>query len=534
MSPSIALSQLSWSTPDGHRLLDRLDLVFAPERCGLVGRNGIGKSTLLRLIAGEMPPRAGRIAVTGTIGMMRQIVDVAPDDTIADLFGVRDDLALLARAEAGAATLDELGEADWTLEARLLAALGAVGLDAGPDTPLAALSGGQRSRAAIAAATFGDPDFLLLDEPTNNLDRAGRDAVIGLIDGWRGGAIVVSHDRALLDHMDAIVELTTLGAARYGGGWSAYIARKAIELAAAEQGLALAERQEAEVERKVQQATERKQRRDGAGARTGAKGGMPRILIGARKQRAEESGGAGARLAERQRSDAADAAEAARGRGEILEPMTVVLAPTGLVGDRSVLRLAGVVAGYDRAAPVLDGLDFEITGPERIAIGGANGAGKSTLLAVVTGRLEPWAGAAKRSLSFALLDQRVSLLDPALSVAANYARRHPGATANGCRAALARFRFRAEAADQIVGSLSGGQKLRAGLACVLGGDAPPPLLILDEPTNHLDLDSIAAVEAGLAAYDGALLVVSHDQAFLAAIGIDRRLDLLGGRLVELR
>ncbi|KQX20937.1 MULTISPECIES: ABC-F family ATP-binding cassette domain-containing protein [unclassified Sphingomonas] len=530
MSASISISQLGWSTPDGHRLLDHLDLVFAPERCGLVGRNGIGKSTLLRLIAGEIAPRAGRIVVDGTIGMMRQIVDVAPDERIADLFGVRDALAILARAEAGRASLDELAEADWTLEARLIEALSAVGLDAGPETPLAMLSGGQRSRAAIAAATFGDPDFLLLDEPTNNLDRAGRDAVIGLLDRWRGGAIVVSHDRELLDHMDAIVELSALGAARHGGGWSAYRDRKAIELAAAERDLASAERQESEVARHIQQAAERKQRRDGAGARKGAKGDQPRILIGARKQRAEESGSAGARLAERQRGAAAEAAEAARGRIEILEPMTVALSPTGLIGDRTVLRLAGVVAGHDRA--ILDGLDLEIVGPERIAVGGANGAGKSTLLAVIAGGLEPWAGDVKRPLPFALLDQRVSLLDPALSVAANHARRHPDATDNACRAALARFRFRADAADRIVGSLSGGQKLRAGLACVLGGEAPPPLLILDEPTNHLDLDSIAAVEAGLAAYDGALLVVSHDEAFLAAIGIERQLELAGGRLVD--
>ncbi|MFD2499402.1 ATP-binding cassette domain-containing protein [Rhizorhabdus histidinilytica] len=138
----------------------------------------------------------------------------------------------------------------------------------------------------------------------------------------------------------------------------------------------------------------------------------------------------------------------------------------------------------------------------------------------------------RRAAACALLDQRVSLLDPALSVAANFARLHPGATDNGCRAALARFRFRAEAAEQMVESLSGGQKLRAGLACVLGGETLPPLLILDEPTNHLDLDSVAAIEAGLTAYDGALLVVSHDESFLANIGIERRLELSDGRLAE--
>ncbi|MNS78941.1 putative ABC transporter ATP-binding protein [compost metagenome] len=123
------------------------------------------------------------------------------------------------------------------------------------------------------------------------------------------------------------------------------------------------------------------------------------------------------------------------------------------------------------------------------------------------------------------LDQRVSLLDANLSIRDNFLRLNPQAGENACRSALARFMFRADAALQIVATLSGGQMLRAGLACVLGGPQPPQLLILDEPTNHLDIDSIAAVEAGLRAYDGALLVVSHDEAFLAGIGIDRRLEL---------
>jgi ATPase subunit of ABC transporter with duplicated ATPase domains len=125
----------------------------------------------------------------------------------------------------------------------------------------------------------------------------------------------------------------------------------------------------------------------------------------------------------------------------------------------------------------------------------------------------------------ALFDQRVSLLDPAGTIAENYARLNPGVDENGCRAAIARFRFRAEAGDRIVATLSGGQMLRAGLACVLGSPTPPPLLILDEPTNHLDIESVAAVEAGLTAYDGALLVVSHDAAFLEAVGVTRRISL---------
>ena len=526
MSASITLSNLAWSTPDGRPLFSGLDLSFGAERSAIVGRNGIGKTSLLRLIAGELSPRAGRISINGTIAMLRQIVDVAPGETIADLFGARAGLALLARAEAGDATIEELAEADWEIEAKLGGALGAVGLDAAPETPLCRLSGGQRTRAALAAAMFGKPDFLLLDEPTNHLDREGRQAVLDVLRAWRGGAIVVSHDRELLGAMDAIVELTSLGATRYGGNWQAYAERKAMELEAAGHDLAQAERRAGEVAKQAQLTAERKQRRDGAGARHAARGGAPKILLGAMKRRAEESSGANARLAERQREEAADDLAQARARIERLTPVRVDLASTGLKRDQVVLRLAGIVAGYDRAAgPILDGIDLDIRGPERIVLEGPNGSGKSSLLAVIDGRLTPWSGAVHRPVGCAMLDQQASLLDPALSIAANFARRHPRATDNACRAALARFGFRAASGDQRVGSLSGGQTLRAGLACVLGGETPPPLLLLDEPTNHLDLDSIAAVEAGLAGYDGALVVVSHDTAFLANIGITRHLAL---------
>jgi len=531
--PAISISNLSWSTPDNRAVLTGLDLSFGAERAGLVGRNGVGKTTLLNLIAGRCTPQTGTVSIGGTIGVLHQAVRVRPDETVADLFGATDALALLRRAEQGVASIDELGEADWTIEDRIASALGRVGLDAGPETPLTALSGGQRTRASLAGAIFAEPDFLLLDEPTNNLDRDGRDAVIDLLAGWRAGAIVVSHDRELLDRMDAIVELTSLGATRYGGNWTRYRERKAVELAAAERDLAEAKRHVAEVARGAQEAAERKARRDGAGRRKGAKGDMPRILTGARKDRAEDSGGENKRLAERQRVQASAAATAARERVEVLQPFSVELAPSGLPANRTVLEMDRVTAGYTPGTPVLCDLSLTISGPERIAVTGPNGSGKTTLLGLITGTLTPWSGTVRVPVDWAMLDQRVSLLDPDNSIRDNYARINRTTDENACRAALARFMFRADAALQIVSTLSGGQMLRAGLACVLGGVKPPSLLILDEPTNHLDIESIEAVEAGLRAYDGALLVVSHDAPFLEAIGITRRVGLgVGHRVVN--
>jgi len=528
MSHPITLSNLTWSAPDGRVLLSNIDLAFGCERTGLVGRNGVGKTTLLKLISGELGPQSGTISADGALGVLRQAVQARPDETVAELFGVVGALALLHRAEHGLADAEELAEADWTLEARVTSALDRVGLDAKPDTLLAALSGGQRTRASIAALVFAEPDYLLLDEPTNNLDREGRTAVIDLLASWRSGAIVVSHDRELLETMDAIIELTSLGAARYGGNWSAYRERRAIALDAARHDLANAEKRAAETTRKTQAMTERKARKDSVGRKKGAKGDMPRILLGGLKNRSEGTGGSNARLAESRISQALDAAAAARERIEILQPLTVVIPPTGLAANKTVLVLDRVTAGYEPDRPIIRDLSFAITGPERIAVTGPNGSGKTTLLALINGQLRPWAGAVRMMTDFAMLDQQVSLLDPSMSILENFRLINPQADENACRAALARFMFRADAALQAVSALSGGQLLRAGLACVLGGPTPPSLLILDEPTNHLDVDSIEAVEAGLRAYDGALLVVSHDEAFLAASALSRRLELPTG------
>ncbi|MEY9472682.1 ATPase subunit of ABC transporter with duplicated ATPase domains [Bradyrhizobium yuanmingense] len=289
--------------------------------------------------------------------------------------------------------------------------------------------------------------------------------------------------------------------------------------------LALAENRLSEIDGRAQEAAEKKARKDSGGRKKRAKGDMPRILAGARKDRSEDTGGKNAQIAERQRAEALQAIDTARRRIEVLQPLSVKLPATDLPAGREVLWLDGVSAGFWPEQPVLRDLSFAVVGPERVALVGPNGSGKTTLLKLIVGELRPLAGIVRVRPDFALFDQKVSLLDPARSILDNFRRLNPKAGANECHAALARFMFRADAALQIAGSLSGGQMFRAGLACVLGGQPPPSLLILDEPTNHLDFESIEAVEAGLRAYDGALLVVSHDEAFLQAIGITRRIEL---------
>lgn len=229
----------------------------------------------------------------------------------------------------------------------------------------------------------------------------------------------------------------------------------------------------------------------------------------------------------RQNAQALQNVEQARARVEILDELAIAVPTTGLSNSRVVLTFDAVTVGYDPDRPIIRDLTFSLIGPERIALVGPNGSGKTTVIRLLERQLTPLQGTVSVRVSMAVLDQRVSFLNPKLTVLENFKRRNPTSSENLCRRTLASFLFKSDAALQTVGTLSGGQMLRAGLACLLGAPEPPALLILDEPTNHLDIDSIKAVERGLNSYDGAILVVSHDEVFLRNVNATRRIELSG-------
>jgi ATPase subunit of ABC transporter with duplicated ATPase domains len=491
-----------------------------------VGRNGVGKSTLLRILAGEHPPSGGAVARAGTIGVLYQRHEPEQDERIAKTLGVGVSMAVIDRVLAGEGTADDLAEADWTLTERIGDALAQVGLEGlALDRLSSGLSGGELTRLRLVGLLIASPDLLLLDEPTNHLDADARRIVADVLGRWKGGAVVVSHDRDLLRRMDRIVELSSLGAAVYGGDYDLYAGRKTAERAAAERDLVSAERYVDRAARESRMAAEKRAQRDRAGRAFAASGSAPKIVLGMMAERAEVSGAREGLLAGRRTAEAEVALAEAEARVERVRGLSIPMPPTGLAPGKTVLKMTGLAWDAPDGRRIVGPVDLTIIGPRRVAITGTNGAGKTTLLKLAAGMLAPTAGTVERPVRAALLDQQTSLLRSGETVIEAFLRLNPEATPNAARAALARFLFRNIAGEKRVEVLSGGERLRAGLACVMGGERPAQLLVLDEPTNHLDLDAVAAVEAALEAFDGALLVVSHDMAFVEAIGADETLRL---------
>ncbi len=525
MTALLTLQDVSCITADGRTLFESVNFSVTEARIGLVGRNGVGKSTLLNIMSGVLAPTSGTVARSGRLGVLQQNISTDSGQTLADLFELAAELAMLSRIETGQGADSDFEQADWALPQRFADALQRFGLVLEPQTPLALLSGGQRTRAALAALIFHQPDIILLDEPTNNLDHDGREAVRAMLADWRGAAIVVSHDRALLRQMDSIAELTQTGLHLYGGNWDFYHDKKQEERDIAARNLQTAQREVKQVQRKAQDAAERQARSDARGRNSRADSGISKMTLDAREDRAQKTGGKGQALADRNSEKAQAQLKEAEALVETIKPMRFNVERSALPSGRVLVEIDTVSGGPRSGRPVIRDFSMKIVGPERIAICGANGAGKTSLLRLVTGELLPVAGRVQCYVPIAMFDQQMKLMDRTATLYENFRRLNPDANDNDARAALARFSFRGESASRFAGELSGGELLRAALACVLGGTQKPELLILDEPTNHLDLDSIEALEIALNGYEGGLLVVSHDQAFLNAIGIERVIEL---------
>ncbi|MFF3643709.1 ABC-F family ATP-binding cassette domain-containing protein [Streptomyces sp. NPDC002564] len=534
---AVVCSHLSFSWPDDTPVFEDLSFTVATGRTGLVAPNGAGKSTLLQLIAGELRPATGSVTVAGTLGHLPQSLPLTSDLTVAEVLGIAEVVRALDAVESGdvsEAHFTTIGD-DWDIEERTRAQLDRLGLDGlALDRRLNTLSGGQVVSLGLAAHLLRRPDVLLLDEPTNNLDLTARHRLYDVLDDFTGCLLLVSHDRALLDRMDRIAELGGDELRFHGGNFTAYEEAVRAEQEVAEKNIRNAEQELKREKRELQQARERAERRQSNAARNLKSAGLPRIFAGNMKRGAQESAGRAGQVHSARVSEARarldEAGRALRDEQRIALELPDTRVPTG----RNLFLGEGLQVHHDGRAVFADGgVDLTVRGPERIALTGSNGAGKTTLLRLVTGDLRPDSGDLRRGDGrIAYLSQRLDLLDPDRTVAENFAAFAPERPEAERMNLLARFLFRGARAHLPVGVLSGGERLRATLACVLCAEPAPQLLLLDEPTNNLDLVSAGQLESALDSYQGAFVVISHDERFLTEIGVDRWLLLADGVLKE--
>lgn len=522
---SLTCSHVSFAWPDGTPQFTDLSFTVPVGRTGLVAPNGAGKSTLLKLIAGQLHPSGGSIVIDGSVGYLPQALPFETGLTVAEMLGIAPVLTALD-ALADGDTSDEVFTAigdDWDIEERSGAQLARLGLDTDLDLPLGTLSGGEVVTLGLAAELIRRPDVLLLDEPTNNLDSAARQRLYDELGRYSGTLVVVSHDRALLDRMDRIAELRDDEMLLYGGNFTHYQNVVADAQRAAEYELRNAESQLKVQKRQMQQARERAARRAGTAARNLKDAGIPKIIAGQLKRDAQESAARADGVHAKRVGDAKQRLDDAERALRDDDVIALDLPDTEVPAGRTLLSASGLNI---RMLFGDKGIDVDIRGPERIALIGRNGSGKSTLLKMIAGDLEPESGTvSQRNGRIAYLSQRLDMLDEQRSVLDNLAAWAPTLGLTRRRHLLAQFLFGDNRIDLPVAQLSGGERLRATLACVLFAEPAPHLLLLDEPTNNLDLVSVAQLESALGAYRGAFIVVSHDERFLDAIGIERTITL---------
>ncbi len=512
----LAVSELSKSYADLEIIRDVTFSLEARERAALIGRNGTGKTTLLRLLAGLDHPDAGRVGLSGwaRLAYLPQTPEGPSESAVLAhvLEGAADVRALEARArdlEHLMATPEVHGDTDrlnavmeeyarvrehfehaggFTLETRAWMVLSGLGFRE-PDLarPLGVLSGGWRVRAELARALLGEPDLLLLDEPTNHLDLAATEWLEGYLKSFPGACIVVSHDRALLDAVTSrTLELEDGRVTSYPGAYSAYARLKAERIRLQQEAWARQQEEIAKLEDYI--------RRYKAGQRAAQAKSREKMLARVEAELIE---------APQERRGLRVRATSAPASGKMVARLKRV---TKRFEDPTAIDSGGI--------EVLSEVSLEIYRGERVGMLGPNGAGKSTLLRLIAGLDSPTSGivtlgAGVRPRYFA--QESTQVLDPANTVLDEILSDRP-LSPEQVRAYLGRFLFSGEEVFKRVGMLSGGERQRLSLAKLLLDE--PNLLLLDEPTNHLDIPAREALEAALREFPGTMIVATHDRYLL--------------------
>lgn len=509
-------------------LFHALELFLEAEPVALIGANGTGKTLLAECLAGIRTPTEGQVIRHKPVAFLSQQAAEQPyPGSVAEFLDVAAPLMALQRLLAGEGRVDDLSILDerWTLQQDLAEQMAAFHLDAALlDAPVSTLSGGQRTRLHLLKLSRLGDVYLILDEPTNHLDRAGRQWLANWIRQRTAGTLVITHDQFLLENFTQLLELRDGQLYRHGNGFAGYQQSRAQALAKAQQDQQHARLTLKKERQQQQQEKERHEQRAAKGKAKARKKDMPKILLDARQDRSEATGGRIAQkhqMAQQQEQQRIQTSQAVIGRHNPLAfPLTKPEPMSGCLLLLNEVRMPRITASRP--------LNWQLISGERWWLNGPNGSGKSTLLAAIKGTVAPLSGQLQLRGTHLLLDQHLTLLNPELSALENFKQSNPGWTEADYRERLALLRLRGARALQPVGQLSGGERLKVALAVSLMGPTSAQLVLLDEPDNHLDLESQALLADVLSQYQGTLLVVTHSEPLAKAMELNRSMTMPEG------
>lgn len=505
MSMPISLNNISLEWPNGTTCFEGLNAVFDSRLTGLIGDNGSGKSSLIKIILGQLKPTSGSVERPTNIAYLPQDLMLRADDTVADVFGATETLNAIASVEAGEfdpQLFETIGDR-WDIAAEITATLSAHGLDLPLGRTLNTLSGGETVRVALAALLSGNPDFVVLDEPTNNLDHHAKEQLIREVEAASVPVLVASHDRDLLQSATEIAELHDGQLRLFPGNFSAYKETLAQEQESAIRGVRNAKANHRKQVKEREAMLTRIDRDARRGKKFAASKRKPGMAMGLDKDRSEKT-------AARRGSAHAGAVEGA---------LAAYNKAQEKVRDDQAVSIDLPGTELPNGTRVLDIPGLTVVGPERVRITGPNGSGKTTLLnSIASGQ----AGYSIDDVGY--LRQRITL-NPELTVLELVTQTNLEAEPQYIRDQLAQLLFQNDTVHAAAGTLSGGERFRVELARILLSHPAPKLLLLDEPTNNIDISTVDWLVSALDSYAGAIVLVSHDEDFCARIGLTREVAI---------
>lgn len=524
MTTLITLNQLGFQHPNGQFLFENLNSKIGHEAVGLVGDNGVGKTTLARLIAGELEPSLGRIQRQATSYYLPQQIQPGADQTLADLMAIASILDALQRIEHGSVneTDFEIVGHHWDIRHQTQSLFEQYDLaHFDLTTPCNQLSGGEMTRVALIGAFLIDADLLILDEPTNHLDIHQRQILFNQIKQWSKGLLVISHDIQLLNQVSRILELSPQGLKSYGGNYDFYRQQKTLEQQALQAKLDQAKQQRKVETQTLQRQYERQQKKQASGNREGKQANQAKILLDRQKERSQHSTAKLNKHISDTRSEHNQKVQKAAQQLPKDTPCYIFPPQTQVADNKPILTLRQLVFSYG----LMDSnpLNLNITGPQRLALIGPNGCGKSTLLKTIAGQQIAQSGELKTHVFSAYIDQHAAQLQAEIGVLEQL-KQTSGLTESDARQRLAQIGLTADKVLLPSHQLSGGERIKAALLCALYNRTPAQLLLLDEPNNHIDLASSQALIDMLNQYQGTLIIVSHDILFLNQLNITHKLQ----------